>query len=66
MPGMTGVELTRTLATRHPGVRTVLLTAYGDPETCQAASGAGAVTVLAKPLRVVDLARVLEEAAAAG
>jgi CheY-like chemotaxis protein len=65
MPGMTGVELTRTLAERHPEVRTVLLTAYGDPETCQAALEASAVSVLAKPLRVVDLARVLEEAAAA-
>jgi CheY-like chemotaxis protein len=64
MPGMTGIELTRTLAQRHPEVRTVLLTAYGDPETCQAALEASVVSVLAKPLRVVDLQRVLDEAAA--
>lgn len=62
MPGMTGVELSRTLARRHPRVRTVLLTAYGDEETCRAALRAQAVTVLSKPLRVMDLERVLDEA----
>jgi CheY-like chemotaxis protein len=62
MPGMTGVELTRELALRHPEVRTVLLTAYVDADTCRAAVQANAVTVLAKPLSVMDLERVLEEA----
>ena len=62
MPGMTGVELSRTLARRHPHVRTVLLTAYGVEETCRAAVRAQAVTVLSKPLRVMDLERVLDEA----
>jgi CheY-like chemotaxis protein len=64
MPGMTGIELSRTLARRHPRVRTVLLTAYGDDETCRAAVRAQAVTVLSKPLRVIDLERVLDEAQA--
>lgn len=62
MPGMSGVELARAVRQRHPDVRTVLLTAYGDEQTCQQAADAEAVTVLAKPLRVIDLARVLEEA----
>jgi two-component system response regulator (stage 0 sporulation protein F) len=62
MPGMSGIELTRALAERHPEVRAILLTAYGDEETVRAALQARAVTVLAKPLRVVDLERVLDEA----
>jgi two-component system OmpR family response regulator len=63
MPGMCGVELSRELRRRHPHVRTVLLTAYGDDETCRSALQAHAVTVLSKPLRVIDLERVLDEAA---
>jgi CheY-like chemotaxis protein/predicted kinase len=57
MPGMSGVELARTVAARYPHVRPVLLTAFSDE-----AIGADVVTVLAKPLRVVDLQRALEEA----
>ncbi|HEX8952952.1 MAG TPA: response regulator, partial [Polyangia bacterium] len=62
MPGMSGVELARVVAERHPRVRTVLLTAYSDEEMCRRAVEASAVTVLAKPLSVMDLERVLEEA----
>ena len=62
MPGMSGVELARTVAERHPTVRTVLLTAYSDEEMCRRAVEANAVTVLAKPLSLIDLERVLDEA----
>jgi YesN/AraC family two-component response regulator len=61
MPGMSGVELSREVAVRHPTVRTVLLTAYGDDTLARNALAAHAVTVLAKPLRMVDLERVLDE-----
>jgi CheY-like chemotaxis protein len=61
MPGMSGVELTRHIGQHHPEVRTVLLTAFGDEDTCRQAVQAHAVTVLAKPLRVIDLERVLDE-----
>jgi CheY-like chemotaxis protein len=64
MPGMTGIELTRVLKARHPRVRTVLLTAFGDEDTCREAVQADAVTVLSKPLRVIDLERVIDEAGA--
>jgi CheY-like chemotaxis protein len=64
MPGMSGIELTRILRRRHPSVRCILLTAYGDDRTCLDAVDADAVTLLEKPLRVVDLERVLEEAMA--
>jgi CheY-like chemotaxis protein len=62
MPGMSGVELVREVTARHPGVRAVLLTGYGDAATCADALGAHAVTVLSKPVHVIDLARVLDEA----
>lgn len=62
MPGMSGVELARTVAERHPEVRTVLLTAYSDEEMCRRAVEANAVTVLSKPLSLMDLERVLDEA----
>jgi CheY-like chemotaxis protein len=64
MPGMTGVELTRAVRRRHPHVRSVLLTAYGDDRTAVDALAADAVTLLAKPLRLVDLERALDEATA--
>ncbi|HEY2746357.1 MAG TPA: response regulator [Polyangia bacterium] len=62
MPGMSGVELTRAVAERHPRVRTILLTAFSDEEICRRALAASAVTVLKKPLSVIDLERVLDEA----
>src|SRR6185312_4437532 len=61
MPGMSGVELARTVAARYPRVRTVLLTAYSDEDMCRRAVEANAVTVLAKPLSLIDLERVLDE-----
>ena len=61
MPGMSGVELARVVAERHPGVRTLLLTAYSDEDLCRRAVEASAVTVLAKPLSIIDLERALEE-----
>jgi CheY-like chemotaxis protein len=62
MPGMSGIELARVVAERHPQVRTILLTAFSDEQLCRRAVAAHAVTVLAKPLRVMDLERALEEA----
>ena len=62
MPGTSGVELARFVADRHPDVRTVLLTAFSDEDVCRRAIEASAVTVLAEPLRVIDLERALDEA----
>jgi CheY-like chemotaxis protein len=64
MPGMSGVELAQELRRRFPSVKSILLTGYGDLQVCNDALHAHAVTVLSKPFRVVDLARVLEEAIA--
>jgi CheY-like chemotaxis protein len=64
MPGLSGIELLRELGARHPHVRAVLLTGHGDDALCDEAMGASAVTVLAKPVHVVDLARALDESTA--
>jgi two-component system response regulator YesN len=61
MPGMSGVELATEIARHHPGVRSVLVSAYADRRTALAAVDQGATSVLCKPVRIVDLQRVLEE-----
>ncbi len=62
MPGMSGTELIAALQRLRPELHAVLLTAFGDRATCTAAVRARAENVLAKPLHVMDLRRVLEEA----
>jgi CheY-like chemotaxis protein len=63
MPGPSGVELAAAVARNHPSTRVVLLTAHADGDTVDRALGARARNVLAKPVSVVDLQRVLEELA---
>ena len=64
MPGMTGTELIARLQEEHPAVRTLLLTGFGDDNIAADALRSRAATVLAKPLRVMDLRRALDEALA--
>jgi CheY-like chemotaxis protein len=66
MPGLTGVELVRELSARHPRVRAVLITGHGDEPLYSDALNAHAVSVLSKPVHVIDLARVLDEASVGG
>ena len=62
MPGISGTDLIAAIHESYPDVRTMLLTGYGDDQTCAEALRAQAATVLAKPLRVIDLQRALDEA----
>ncbi len=64
MPGLSGVELARELAMRHPRVITILLTGHSEDALCADAVSARAVAVLKKPVHVIDLVRVLDEARA--
>ena len=62
LPGRLGTELIATLragAGRLPSTPALLLTAFGDPLTCDEALRAQADDVFSKPLRVVDLARAV-------
>jgi DNA-binding NarL/FixJ family response regulator len=62
MPGMDGIEATRSLAKLHPGVAVVVLTTYADDETVLAALSAGARGYLTKDAGRADMARALHAA----
>jgi DNA-binding NarL/FixJ family response regulator len=48
MPGMTGVEATRTIHAEHPGVRVIGFSAFEEAAQAAAMREAGAVGYLAK------------------
>lgn len=50
MPGLDGIELTRQLHAAMPSLPIILVTGYAHRGVLQAASKAGARTVLAKPI----------------
>ncbi len=50
MPGRSGLDLVRDLASRFPGMRVVVLTGYGNIATAVEAVRRGAVDYLTKPL----------------
>ncbi len=60
MPGMDGPTLVRTLRTRHPGLRALLISGYADAAQRQALL-AEQVKFLAKPFAMADLVRQVEE-----
>ena len=51
MPGMSGLELQRRLATRGGGPPVIIITAHGDDEARAEALAAGAVAFLKKPFK---------------
>ena len=48
MPGMDGIEATRRIKRRHPGIRIIGLSMFDDPETSQKMRDAGADSYLPK------------------
>jgi two-component system C4-dicarboxylate transport response regulator DctD len=64
MPGESGLELQRRLATDRPGLPVVLLTGHGDVPMAVAALQAGAFDFMTKPYEPDHLAAVLRNAAA--
>jgi DNA-binding NarL/FixJ family response regulator len=64
MPRLDGVEATRAVTARHPGVRVVVLTTYADDESIVAALSAGAAGYLTKDAARDDIRRALEAAVA--
>jgi two-component system response regulator PilR (NtrC family) len=60
-PGSTdGLELTRRVRRDWPRTRTIILTAYGTPETERIARRIGVDAFLHKPAPLADLARVAD------
>ena len=64
MPRLDGVEATRVIHERHPGVSVVVLTTYADDDSVVAALSAGAVGYLTKDAAGDDIRRALEAAVA--
>jgi len=61
MPGADGIECARRLRARLPELKIMMLTAYGDAESLQAAERAGADGFLLKTVCVAELAEALAE-----
>lgn len=55
LPGMSGLELQRKLASQHAALPFVVMTAHGDVATARAALRDGAVDFLEKPIDEQDL-----------
>ena len=59
MPGMSGLELAETLASRRPGLPIILTTGYSDEI---AETGTGGRPIILKPYRLETLASALDRA----
>ena len=62
MPGMSGLELQRQLATAHYAIPIIFITAHGDAEARAQALRAGAVDFLDKPFRDEVLLQAVQAA----
>ena len=62
MPGMSGLELCRSVHASWPNLPVVLMTAFGSIETAVGAIRAGAYDYIAKPIQVPELLLTLERA----
>jgi CheY-like chemotaxis protein len=50
MPGMTGLELLKTVKTKYPDIRVSMITAYGDDQNFKTAMATGAEHYFTKPI----------------
>lgn len=50
MPGMTGLELLQQVKAAYPALDVLMITAYGDEQTYQAAMASGAREFITKPI----------------
>jgi FixJ family two-component response regulator len=63
MPGMSGLDLMRSLAARGSTTPVILITARSDSSLEAKAAAAGAVCLLRKPFEINDLIKCIEQAA---
>lgn len=64
MPRMDGIEATRAVRQRHPGVPVVVLTTFADDESILSALSAGAAGYLTKDASREDIRRAIDAALA--
>jgi DNA-binding NtrC family response regulator len=63
MPGMSGIDLIKALATVAPHAETVVMTAYGTIETAVEAMREGAYDFVEKPLKRMQIVKTVRKAA---
>jgi CheY-like chemotaxis protein len=61
MPGLAGTELAAALSTVQPGLRVAIVTGFADLAASALPRGPNVDVVLAKPVGLVDLIRVVDE-----
>lgn len=64
MPGMSGMEVVRSIRSTRPETRIVIVTGYGTEETAREASALGVFECAAKPLGPDDISGLAERALA--
>ena len=62
MPEMDGISATRTIHQRHPGIRVIALTSFGEEEMVRAELQAGAIGYLLKNVTAAELAQAIRAA----
>jgi DNA-binding NarL/FixJ family response regulator len=66
MPRCDGLSLLNELRTKHPGIRRIVITSFGDKSRVLAALNAGADYLLEKPFGVQQLTEVINRLTASG
>ena len=62
LPGMSGIELLKTIRAEFPGTAVIVLTAFGTVESAVAAMKAGALDYVTKPIHAHELISVVKSA----
>ncbi|MFT4415360.1 response regulator [Fredinandcohnia humi] len=55
IPGMDGIEILKRLKKIDPGIRVIIMTAYGELDMIQEAKDLGAITHFAKPFDIDEI-----------
>ena len=66
MPGLGGLELMEKIKEDHPHIEVVLLTGHGSAQDAESGMSLGAFDYLQKPIKIVDLVKILLAATARG
>lgn len=61
IPGMDGIEILKRVKALYPGMKVIIMTAYGELDMIQEAMDLGAITHFAKPFDIVDIREAVKK-----
>jgi DNA-binding NtrC family response regulator len=64
MPGMSGLDVTRIVHEKYPGLPVIVMTAFGSIETAVEAIHEGAFDFISKPMNLAELKNIVARALA--